>query len=111
MQVLVHTFARRDECETHRALNPDWRVSSAEVQLLREVEFGTRVGAWLQTEDARKRRNQPQRIPLTSAERFAATPERERFDLRTMSEIDELIGWGDRGDRTGHRLCDPAALH
>ena len=97
MQVLVHTFARRDECETHRALNPEWRVSSAEVQLLREVEFGTRVGAWLQTEDARKRRNQPQRIPLTKAERFAATPERERFDLHTTDEIDAMIGWGTRG--------------
>ena len=96
MHVLVHTFAGRDECETHRALNPDWRVSSPEVQLLREVEFGTRVGAWLQTEDARKRRNQPQRIPLTKAERFAATPERERFDLHTTAEIDKLIGW-DKG--------------
>ena len=96
VQVLVHTFAGRDECETHRALNPDWRVSSAEVQLLREVEFGTRVGAWLQTEDARKRRNQPKRIPLTKAEQFAATPERERFDLRTRDEIDAMIGW-DKG--------------
>ena len=93
----MHTFARRDECETHRALNPEWRVSSAEVQLLREVEFGTRVGAWLQTEDARKPRHQPQRIPLTSAERFAATPERERFDLRSRDEIDAMIGWGTRG--------------
>ena len=93
----MHTFARRDECETHRALNPEWRVSSAEVQLLREVEFGTRVGAWLQTEDARKRCNQPQRIPLTKAERFAATPERERFDLRSRDEIDAMIGWGTRG--------------
>ena len=65
--------------------------------MLREVEFGTRVGAWLQTEDARKRRNQPQRIPLTKAERFAATPERERFDLRSRDEIDAMIGWGTRG--------------
>jgi len=87
---------RRDECETHRALDADWWVSP-EVLLLREVELSGRVAAWLQTEDARKRRNQPKRIPLTTGERFAAKPERERYDLRTMSEIDELIGWGDRG--------------
>lgn len=96
VHVLVKAFMRRDECETRRALDADWWVSP-EVLLLREVELGTRVGAWLQTEDARKRRNQPQRIPLTDAERFAATPERERFDLRTTDEIDAMIGWGTRG--------------
>ena len=96
VHVLVKAFMRRDECETRRALDADWWVSP-EVLLLREVELSGRVGAWLQTEDARKRRNQPRRLQLTTAERLAANPERERYDLHTMSEIDELIGWGDRG--------------
>ena len=36
---------RRDECETHRALDADWWVSP-EVLLLREVELSGRVAAW-----------------------------------------------------------------
>ena len=90
--VLVRGFARRAECETHRALNPDW-WASPEVQLLREVEHAARLAGWIHTADAQKRRNTPQRLPLTAAERLAATPERERFDLHTTDEIDKLIGW------------------
>ena len=92
VHVLVKAFMRRDECETRRALDADWWVSP-EVLLLREVELSGRVGAWLQTEDARKRRNQPRRLQLTTAERLAANPERERYDLHTREEIDKLIGW------------------
>ena len=90
--VLLVAFTRRPECETHRALNPDWWVTP-EAHLLRAIEHGTRVGAWMHSADAQKKRNFPQRLPLTEEERFAAKPERERYDLHTREEIDKLIGW------------------
>lgn len=99
LHVLVWGFARRAECETHRALNRDWPVT-LEAQLLRGIEHAARAGVWIHTADAQKRRNYPKPIPLTAAERFAEKPERDRFDLHTLAEIDSLIGWkgSQRGD-------------
>lgn len=88
---LARGFSRRPECEVFRALNPDHLA--LDTQLLREIEHGVRVSAWIHSEDAQRRRKYPERIPLTKAEQFAAKPERERYDLHTLDEIDKLIGW------------------
>lgn len=80
-----------------KVADPDSWVT-ADVQLLREIEHGVRVLAWMQTDDGHKRpelqRNYPERIPLTEAER-AEYDEKHgpEYDAMTLTEAADFLGW------------------
>lgn len=70
-------------------MNPDWQVT-LEASLLREVEYASRVAAWLQSKDGQKGRNHPERIPLTEKERMQGGGLKP--DRMTAKDMNEWLG-------------------
>ena len=70
-------------------MDPDAWVTT-EVRLLREIEHGTRVLAWMKTRDGQKGRNYPVRIPLTVAEQEDTSGIRP--DAMPVDEMNTWLG-------------------
>lgn len=70
----------------HEAVNEGYL--SAEVHMLRSIEFSLRVLRWQGTEDGHKNRNRPEPLPLESDK-----PEHQPM---SMDEMDRFLGWSPR---------------
>lgn len=79
-----------------QARDPDAWISP-EIQMLRELEYGVRVLAWLQTDDAQRgenAQNRPRHMPLTKAELVAhAEAQKPEYDPMTLDEAADFLGW------------------
>lgn len=77
-----------------RSTTPEWWVTP-QLHMLREIEHGVRTGAWMWTDDASKKqpKSRPERIPLTEAERDAATPVREKYTALPVEDVRKWLGW------------------
>lgn len=71
-----------------RAVDPKV-AHTTELELLRVIEYRTHLTAWLHTEDAKHRRNQPEPI------RFPWEPKGDAFGLESMdrAEMARRLGW------------------
>jgi hypothetical protein len=78
----------------NRAIDPDWTLTR-DTYLLREIEHNQRVQLWQHTKDGQQRhpQNYPAPLPITEAEAEAMRPEHEKFDVMTIDEADEFLGW------------------
>jgi hypothetical protein len=77
-----------------RAVNPDWALTP-EAFLLREIEYGVRILVWQQTADGHRKdpQNYPKPTPLTHAEIEASTASERTYDVMSIDEANEFLGW------------------
>lgn len=76
---------------TFSAFVPDWQHTH-DVELLRSVDYYTRVGVWFQTRDGQRGRNRPEPYKLP----WDPEPERDTAfdaDILPRHELDRIIGW------------------
>ncbi len=64
---------------------------SAELEVLRLIEFQVRKSVWIQTTDAQKGRNRPE--PLRFAWEPATEPDSFGMDVMDTAEMARRLGW------------------
>lgn len=79
----------------YKATRPDHWVTP-ELAFLRDVEYHLAWLHWAKTTDSKRSQTQPKPVPLTTAERKAAKPEREKYNAKPIRDTLAFLGWAKR---------------